>query len=174
MIEQIFDLILEQQKNNNELIDSLVNNNTEKIDLIDNKINIVNNNKQFFLNFSYLIGFFLILGINIYLYNNGWFSFLDSSDKISKVGHFIDMNIIGNTLFKLSAEISKFCTVKSWDIIHNILKNLEKDSYNKQQIITELENLQDLNLKFPDEFSLNSDSFEKCLIKLINFLKEVL
>ena len=121
-------------------------------------------------NLFYVIGIISLLGISIYLYNNDWFTI---NSHINKIGHLKNIDDIGNLLYKLSAELSKSSTVRSWEIIHNVLKELEKDSFNSLELITELEKLKKINILFPGQFSTNHDSFEKSLTKLINFLKEI-
>lgn len=121
-------------------------------------------------NLFYIIGIISLVGISIYLYNNDWFTL---SQNINKIGHLKELDNIGNILYKLSTELSKSSTVRSWEIIHKVLKDLEKDSFDSLELITELEKLKKINILFPGQFSTNQDSFEKSLTKLINFLKEI-
>lgn len=122
-------------------------------------------------NLYYIIGILSIIGISFYLYNYGWFSF---NENINNISHLKELDEIGKTIYKLSTEVSKSSTVQGWDIIHKVLKDLNTNSINRIQIIDELENLKEMNIKFPKEFSTNHVCFEKSLIKLINFLKEIL
>ena len=122
-------------------------------------------------NLFYVIGIISLVGVSIYLYNSDFFII---SQNINKIGHLRELDDIGNILYNLSAELSKSCTVRSWEIIHKVLKDLEKDSFNGLELITELEKLKKINILFPGHFSTNHNSFEKSLIKLINFLKELL
>lgn len=139
---------------------------TEKIEILKEKTNLIT-----WSNLFYTVGIISLIGISIYLYNNDWFTL---GQHINKIGHLKELDNIGNIIYKLSAELSKSSTVQSWEIIHKVLKDLEKDSFDGLELITELEKLKKINILFPGQFSTNQDSFEKSLIKLINFLKEIL
>lgn len=131
-------------------------------------------NDNYFITWSnlyYLIGIVSMIGISFYLYHNGWFTF---NDNINNIGHLKQLDEIGEMIYKLSTEISKSCTVKSWETIHKVLKDLDTNKVDRVAIINELENLKKMNIEFPGQFSQNSECFEKSLIKLINFLKEIL
>lgn len=159
-------------KNSIELDDDILENQIKIEDDI-NEIEKVQKQKTNLITWSnlfYIIGIISLIGISIYLYNNDWFII---NEHINKIGHLKELDDIGNILYKLSTELSKSCTVKSWEIIHKILKDLEKESFDGLEMITELEKLKKINTLFPGQFSTNHDSFEKSLIKLINFLKEI-
>jgi|SRR5687767_3841412 len=162
-------------KNSMELNDELLEEENQiKIEENINetvKIQKQKNNLISWSNLFYIIGIISLVGVSIYLYNNDWFTL---SQHINKIGHLKELDDIGNILYKLSTELSKSCTVRSWEIIHKVLKDLEKDSFDSLELITELEKLKKINKLFPGQFSTNHDSFEKSLIKLINFLKEIL
>jgi len=123
------------------------------------------------LNLLYIISIISLIGLSYYLFINNFF---DLSLNIKNIGHLKDLDNDGILLYKLSAELSKSSTVKSWDVIHKVLKDLDESSVNVLELITELEKLRKLNSLLPGDFSTNQDSFDKSLFKLINFLKEFL
>lgn len=135
------------------------------------KIEDPNKNLITLNNLLYILGIISLIGFSIFLYNNGWFNL---NENINKIGHLNELDAIGITLYKLSVELSKSCTVFSWESIHLVLKSLDSESFNGLELITELEKLNKLNKLFPGKYSTNSESFEKSLINLINFLKKIL
>lgn len=121
-------------------------------------------------NYKNLLLILILLG-----FLGGGFYFLNTDLNLcNNIGHLKELNEIGNTLYKLSAELSNSSTVCSWEIIHKVLKDLEKEPFNILKLIGELEKLRQMHLASPGQFSTNSISFEKSLVKLINFLKELL
>lgn len=143
-----------------------IENNAEITKLENQRTNLIN-----WSNLFYVIGIISLIGISFYLYNNDW---LNISQHINNIGHLKKLDDIGNILYKLSTELSKSSTVRSWEVIHNILKDLEKGSFNSLELIARLEKLKKDNVLFPGQFSTNHISFEKSLIKLIIFLKGIL
>ena len=156
---------------NNELLENQIKIEENINEIEETQKQKTNFNLITWSNLFYVIGIISLVGIGIYLYNNDWFTI---SQHINKISHLSELDDIGNILYKLSSELSKSCTVRSWEIIHKVLKDLEKDSFDGLELITELEKLKKINILFPGQFSTNHDCFEKSLIKLINFLKEIL
>ncbi len=150
-------------------------NNQELVTLDENlKQNEDLNLKKetYYYNLTYLLSFLLIIILIGYFYNNNLSIF--DINNVFKIGHLEQFGINGDIIFRLSGEISKSSTVRGWDIIHEILKKMNKNNINKVDIINELETLKKLNLESPGIFSLHSESFEKSLTKLIDFLNEIL
>nr|AEV52398.1 orf201 [Phytophthora cinnamomi]AEV52399.1 orf201 [Phytophthora cinnamomi]AEV52404.1 orf201 [Phytophthora cinnamomi] len=95
-------------------------------------------------------------------------------------------------LYKISVEISNNCTVKGWETIHQILKDMDPTSATKNKnivhqilkninlppidinnLIQILENLIQMDKDTPNIYSVNSYLFEKSVNKLIKFLKNI-
>nr|AEV52408.1 orf201 [Phytophthora cinnamomi] len=95
-------------------------------------------------------------------------------------------------LYKISVEISNNCTVKGWETIHQILKDMDPTSATKNKnivhqilkninlppidinnLIQILENLIQMDKDTPNIYSVNSYLFEKSINKLIKFLKNI-
>nr|WOX01725.1 hypothetical protein [Phytophthora palmivora] len=95
-------------------------------------------------------------------------------------------------LYKISVEISNNCTVKGWEtihqilkdidptsstidknIVHQILKNINLTPININNLIKILEDLIQKDKNTPYIYSVNSFLFEKSINKLIDFLKNI-
>ena len=150
----------------NEYLKIIINNFFE-IDDISDDISINQEKSYNYKNLLYLVGFISLTLISIYV-----LYVLNINDfNTSNLSHLTNLNEIGEKLYKLSAELSNSSTVCSWEIIHKILKEVEKGDILK--LINELELLKEMNIANPGKFSTNSNSFEKSLIKLIKFFKEI-
>jgi len=146
---------------NNEIVEE-----NEEIKL--NNVNIIK-----WSNIGYIIGTISLIGIGIFIFNN-YDGFNGNSGNINNIGHLRQLDEVGEMVYKFSSEISKTCTVRSWETIHKVLKDLDMKTNNKNEIINELEQLLEISIKNPAQFSRNSECFEKSLIKFIQFLKEIL
>jgi hypothetical protein len=93
-------------------------------------------------------------------------------------------------LYKIAVEISNNSTVRGWELIHKVLKDLDPTatnnenihqllkflnptSINKNELIQILENLIKLDKETPNIFSVNSVFFGKSIKKLIEFIKNI-
>ena len=152
----------------NEFLKNIINNFFEfdEIDYYDDNISSNQEKNYNYKKLLYLIGFISLTLISIYVLYT-----LNNNFNTSNLSHLSNLNEIGEKLYKLSAELSNSSTVCSWEIIHQILKDVEKGDILK--LINELELLKEMNIANPGKFSTNSNSFEKSLIKLIKFFKDI-